>query len=139
VLTLWAIWSAMRKMIHEDMYQSPFSTHCFIKSFMQEIKSGEKIPSHVVRVLVQRRWLALQVGFAKVNCDAAFSRNGEVVASVTICKDSHGLYLGASALIYQGVYDPASAEAIAMPGGIVPGIRFDTTKDSHCLRLQSYY
>lgn len=37
-VTLWAIWSARRKAIHKDIFQSPLSTHCFIKRFLDEIK-----------------------------------------------------------------------------------------------------
>lgn len=36
-VSLWAIWHARRKVIHENLFQSPLSTHCFIKSFMEEL------------------------------------------------------------------------------------------------------
>lgn len=34
--TLWAIWHAEMKKIHEDTHQSPFSTHMFVRDYLQE-------------------------------------------------------------------------------------------------------
>jgi hypothetical protein len=31
-ITLWAIWTSRRKAIHEDIFQSPLSTHTFVNS-----------------------------------------------------------------------------------------------------------
>jgi hypothetical protein len=36
-ITLWAIWYARRKMIHEEQFQSPLSTHLFIESYLQDL------------------------------------------------------------------------------------------------------
>jgi hypothetical protein len=41
-ITLWAIWSARRKAIHEDIFQSPLSTHEFIGRFISELKELSK-------------------------------------------------------------------------------------------------
>lgn len=38
VVTLWAIWKARRKAIHEDIFQSPLSTHGFIISFLADLE-----------------------------------------------------------------------------------------------------
>jgi hypothetical protein len=37
VVSLWAIWTPRRKAIHEDIFQSPISTHGFIMSYIKEI------------------------------------------------------------------------------------------------------
>ena len=34
VVTLWAIWYARRKVIHEELFQSPLSTHSFVEKFL---------------------------------------------------------------------------------------------------------
>jgi hypothetical protein len=34
VVTLWALWHARRKVIHEGVYQSPLSTHHFVERFI---------------------------------------------------------------------------------------------------------
>jgi hypothetical protein len=37
VVTMWAIWHARRRAIHEDIYQSPLSTHAFIDRFIADL------------------------------------------------------------------------------------------------------
>ena len=37
-VTLWAIWTACRKLIHEGINQSPLSTHLFISQFISELR-----------------------------------------------------------------------------------------------------
>jgi hypothetical protein len=41
-VTPWAIWHARRKALHEQIYQSPFSTHFFVKIFIADLKSIEE-------------------------------------------------------------------------------------------------
>ena len=38
VVTAWAIWSARRKAIYEDIFQSPYATNGFILSYMAELQ-----------------------------------------------------------------------------------------------------
>jgi hypothetical protein len=37
-VTLWAIWFARRKVIREDIFQSPLSTHYFVESFIRDLE-----------------------------------------------------------------------------------------------------
>lgn len=37
-LTLWVIWHARRKSVHEDQHQSPLSMHVFVQIFIKELK-----------------------------------------------------------------------------------------------------
>jgi hypothetical protein len=37
VVTVWVIWHARRKVIHEDIYQSPRATHQFVGSFVHDL------------------------------------------------------------------------------------------------------
>jgi hypothetical protein len=36
VVTLWAIWYARRKIIHEEIF-SPLSTHLFIENYLRDL------------------------------------------------------------------------------------------------------
>jgi hypothetical protein len=38
VVTLWAIWTARRKAIHEVEFQSPLLTHLFIQRFLSDLQ-----------------------------------------------------------------------------------------------------
>ena len=42
-ITLWAIWFARRKAIHEDVYQSPLSTHNFVGRLVLELGEGKQV------------------------------------------------------------------------------------------------
>ena len=37
VVTIWAIWTARRKAIHEEIFQSPLSTFRFVNSYIEEL------------------------------------------------------------------------------------------------------
>jgi hypothetical protein len=37
-LTLWAIWFARWKAIHENVFQNPLSTHMFVESMMRDLE-----------------------------------------------------------------------------------------------------
>ena len=42
-ITLWAIWFAWRKAIHEDVYQSSLSMHNFMDSLVLELGEGKQV------------------------------------------------------------------------------------------------
>jgi hypothetical protein len=72
-VTLWAIWQARRKAIHEDSFQSPLNTHCFIDSFIRELDQMKKPkPAKVGRgpTFALARWIPPPPGMAKLNVDA---------------------------------------------------------------------
>ena len=73
-VTLRAIWHAHRKSIHENIYQSLLSTHCFIERFLADLKLIETKPVHgVVKPTPGSRWIPSPGGLMKVNMDAATS------------------------------------------------------------------
>ena len=116
-VTMWAIWSARRKAIHEGIFQSPQSTHAFVNSYISDLeivgtgnsRVGLGTVSHVAPAA---RLKAPPMGYAKIHVDAGvrFERGGSAVA---ICRDDQGFYLGSSALVIYGVHDPTALEAIA--------------------------
>jgi hypothetical protein len=112
-ITMWAIWGARRKAIHEDMFQSPLSTYGFIHSFLREISGLQKPKVHKQVASIGARfippWLPTQ---AESRCGSfkIFKKKG--VATV-FCKDHNGHYLGSSALVLPGITDNATLEAIA--------------------------
>jgi ribonuclease HI len=116
-VTLWAIWLARRKAIHEEIFQNPMSTHGFINSYLEELKLLPK-PVQVARVLppnprLRARWVPPAPGLFKFNVDASVARSGEIGAAAAFCHDSNGVYQGASSIVIRGVTDPFTLEAIA--------------------------
>ena len=48
-----------------------------------------------------------------MNCDGGLSTLGDKGAAAVVCRDKSGTYLGASAVVFEGLVDPASLEAKA--------------------------
>jgi hypothetical protein len=68
-----------RKVIHEEVYQSPLSTYAFIQSFLADLGSAEEVKrKHCVDKAAspeQSRWTAPPYGVIKINMDAAVAKN----------------------------------------------------------------
>lgn len=122
IVTLWSIWWARRKAIHEEQFHSPHSTLCFINKYIadlallpkkQHVKHG--VPKSTTSM---QKWRRPAEGWAKMNVDAALSRNGERGALAVVSRDHSGLFLGASALVCENVTDPEILEALACSEGL---------------------
>jgi hypothetical protein len=103
VVSLWAIWTPQRKAIHEDIFQSPISTHGFIMSYIKEICQLAK-PLSVSTWAKRNReakWIPPPCNQNKINVDAAVSKTGGKGASASLFCSSNGLYVGAPAMVYE--------------------------------------
>lgn len=116
IVTLWAIWHARRKLIHEGVFQTPLSTHSFISSYMSDLKLIFK-PATRTRPATQPRlanWLPPCVEHAKLNIDAATPRAGGYGAVAVICRDISGAYQGASVVVFRNIDEPEVLECLAI-------------------------
>jgi ribonuclease HI len=115
VVTLWAIWYARRRLIHEGKQQSPLSTFMFVRNFLTDLALAPKPPSQGKATAERKptRWQAPPPGLAKINVDAATSKTGLEGAMAAVCRDDTGLFLGASSLTISGGFSPATLEAMA--------------------------
>jgi hypothetical protein len=130
-ITLWAIWYTRQKMIHEEQFQSPLSTHLFIESYLWDLSiagsstvQGQKTPK-----AKHPRWTPPVRGYAKLNVDAAMAKSRPGGAVGVVCWDESGSFLGASMLTVQGISDPAIMEAIACREALA------LTQDLHLRRV----
>ena len=131
-VTMWAIWYARRKVIHEEMFQSPLFTHNFIERFLSDLETTT--PTEVkqregerIRPLVPR-WIPPPQGVLKVNVDAALSKNSDTAAVAAVARDETGMFLGASALVVEGITSPEVAEAMACREGLALASDLDLQK-----------
>jgi ribonuclease HI len=116
LVTLWAIWYAQRKAIHEDIFQIPLSTLHFVENFIRDLKIVEtkKVLTPSERPKEQaKRWVAPEAGYVKINVDAAVRKNGNFGSVVAVCRNGDGAFMGASAQVIHGLSDPAILESIA--------------------------
>jgi ribonuclease HI len=119
VVTMWAIWYARRKAIHENIFQSPLSTHSFVNNYVSDLLASK--PPRAVKASVQTRhpkWLPPPAGCTKVNVDAAISKNLGRASVAAVARDQTGMFLGASGVVLEGITDVETAEAIACREGL---------------------
>src|SRR6266540_2472849 len=90
-VTLWAIWHARRKAIHDGEFQSPLSTKAFIDRFVSDLEQcpTKRKVNNTAEVQAYARWTPPPAGHAKIHVDAAVGKNMEkaVVAAVARCGD----------------------------------------------------
>ena len=100
--------------MHENIFQSPLSTHSFIDRFMADL--GLSVPPRESREQVtssNRWWLPPPPGIAKINVDAAVSKNLSLGSVAAVARDSDGGFLGASSLTIEGMTEPEMLEVVA--------------------------
>uniref|UniRef100_A0A453MCY5 RNase H type-1 domain-containing protein n=1 Tax=Aegilops tauschii subsp. strangulata TaxID=200361 RepID=A0A453MCY5_AEGTS len=121
-VTLWAIWAARRKAIHEGIFQSPQAIHGFISRYLAELsilaepqERKQRAPP-TTTTTIQRPKAPLP-GHAKVHVDAA-CRKGLGGSVAAVCRGETGAYLGSSSLVIAGVDDPEILETIACREGL---------------------
>ena len=54
LVTMWAVWYARRKAIHESIFQSHLSTRCFIERFIADLEVNRNLLLRTVLPLHQR-------------------------------------------------------------------------------------
>lgn len=87
LVTLWAIWWVRRKVIHENEYQSPLSTHLFISGFLDKIREP-KTPAKHAGQRPERgvcKWIPPVQGEAKLNADVALAKSVNRGAAEVVC------------------------------------------------------
>ena len=93
-VTLWAIWHARRKAIHEQIFQIPLTVHHFVESFIGElvlIKDTKKpAPATALSTDVQA-WIPPPRGWTKINVDAAVGKNTGRGTVAAVARDEGGV------------------------------------------------
>ena len=99
--TLWAIWWARRKAIHEEEFQSPISTHSFIQKYINDLQMAVSKPAAKMlsRMPDIRKWLPPREGMVKANTDVAVAKSQNKGAVAVVLRDDRGVFRGASAIV----------------------------------------
>jgi len=119
IVTLWAIWYAKRKIIHENIHQSPLSTYYFVERFLADLGTSKSTGNaRQPTQAKQTRWIPPPPGFVKINVDAALAKNSTKVTMAAVPRDEAGNFVGASVLVMEGISDSEMAEAMACREGM---------------------
>jgi ribonuclease HI len=122
IVTLWALWHARRKAIHEGIFQSPLSTHHFVERFIADLHMIKPTPKSVSPSISRRVvWLPPPADMVKINVDAATSKNSSIGSIAAVARDANGSFLGASSVVMDGMSDPETLEAMACREGLTLG------------------
>lgn len=114
VVRLWEIWHAKRKAVHENVFQSPLSMHCFVKSFLSELATPGSQPKHQQSVPARLpRWIPPLERLTKINTDAAISKNARLATTAAVARGGDGTFIEASVVVVEGITDAESAKALA--------------------------
>ena len=110
-VTLWAIWTARRKAIHESIFQSPHATHSFVARFiaeLQNLKQFKSVSSAIVGRPIShvgamsssssRRLLGSfgsksPEGFCKIKVEACLDEQLSKCVVAAICRDGVGRFM----------------------------------------------
>ena len=97
LVTLWAIWHARRKAIHEQNFQSPHATNHFINTYLRELNESrvKKKPtgSSTASTHLRRRRIPPVAGCCKIHVDGATSRTSNDGSISAVRRDDMGKYL----------------------------------------------
>jgi hypothetical protein len=123
LVTMWAIWHAKRKVIFEEIYQSPMATVAFVNRFLLDLEATREAPSSMAGAMVrgrratarapQPKWIAPPAGQDKINVDATVAKSEKKGAVAAVCRSRDGVYLGATATVYARISHLGTLEALA--------------------------
>ena len=148
LITMWAIWWARLRAIHDEQYQSPLSTSVFIKKFLVDLDCMAMYKSRLRDLHAKPKDLHVSAGNsrtratssgwlpptdeeAKLNVDGGVSRSGRRGAASVVCHDRAGAFLGASARVFEGLMDPPLLEAQSCNEALA--LAMDLNLDSICV------
>lgn len=112
-ITMWALWFAHIRMIHEGKIQSVGEIVNFVRSYVGEWSSIPVLRNGPV-VPVQIRWSFPPAGLIKVNFDARYRFNHRTATTGIVIRDEFGEILGSCCRITYPVLSVFVAEARAV-------------------------
>ncbi|BAF09084.1 Os02g0566300 [Oryza sativa Japonica Group] len=122
LVSCWAIWRARRRVLHDEFYESPLTRMHFIKSYLADMDLIN-IPlclqdkKHLTYPKVPV-WMPPPEDCVKINVDAAISRWGNKGAVGAVCHTVSGEFVAASAMVWEGLSDSATLEALGCNEGL---------------------
>ncbi|KAA3485794.1 reverse transcriptase [Gossypium australe] len=100
-------------MLYEGIKFSMMETLGFLKGCNQEINRHREIHSPLSSSLGNEVWKPPDLGFTKINFDAAFQNETKIAITAILARNSEGNIVGAETYLFRDVRDAFVAEAKA--------------------------
>lgn len=111
-LTVWAIWHARNKLVHNRLRKYVQDMVGFILGYLAKIEGLESVHSKNI-VLIKPYWKPSVQGFIKLNFGYAFNLQGRASWSGVIARNEEGLIMGACTYPHHNIGEAFVAEARA--------------------------
>ena len=114
-VTLWSIWHARRKAIHEQIYQSPLTVRLFVDRFIADLSQINltKVRNQTLAARpTEGGWIPPPSGWIKISVDAAIGKNTGRGLVAAVARDEMDAFVGASSLVFLGRTDAETLEAL---------------------------
>ena len=93
LITLWAIWTARRKAIHESIFQSYVTILGFVRNFISDLGTANAKQQRVTcshSNSPSPRWIPPPTNCMKNNVDGGVAKTKNTGAAAAVCRDANG-------------------------------------------------
>ncbi|KAA3484080.1 reverse transcriptase [Gossypium australe] len=118
-LSLWGLWYRRNKLFHKGVKFSLQEILGFLKGYSQELNLNREIFLPSFRYLVNEIWKPPDVGFIKLNFDAAFQNDIKLAITAVLARNSARDIVGAETYLFKDVTDAFVAEARACERALI--------------------
>ncbi|KAH1097585.1 hypothetical protein J1N35_014506 [Gossypium stocksii] len=118
--TIWAIWGARNKRIHENRISTSKEITGFVNKYITEIT--DDIEKNSVRLTKNIGWRFPPETFVKINFDGAYNGRQNLAASGIVVKDEEGRVLLSHSKIHQEIPSVFAAEVVACWEAVKVGV-----------------
>ncbi|KAK8715863.1 hypothetical protein V6N13_043189 [Hibiscus sabdariffa] len=119
-ITIWALWFARKKLVHENSTQGLLELVLFVTSYNAELRSSSSKLAHS-NVRASVRWIPPSNSHVKINVDASFIPAESMSYSGLVIRDNEEFILGAAHRVSTHIRTAFEAEAMVICQGILFG------------------
>lgn len=112
----WSLWNRRNKWVWNKVEMSVFGTKNVALNLLADWKRAQqdKVKYKLGLSPSSRRWQKPQVGWAKINIDAAIFLHNNAIGVGGVIRDARGSFVRAMCQQMEGIWHPREAEAISL-------------------------
>lgn len=113
LVVCWAIWNSRNSVIWANKFKTPAATWFAAKRTLGDWQNAQEKREQGARIARPRIWKPPDLGWIKVNIDAATNVDDAFTGVAFVARDEHGRFVAARNSRIVGLFSPRVAEAIA--------------------------